>query len=202
MKVILVIISLLSILISCEKHDQNTFDKLDSIKNDTIMDKPITKNKEKLTYNKICKCGKGSLTVNTEYYITHDTLNEKSYIIINQDLVFAIDQKVVKSIKPPYKHLKRIINDQLINVPITDVYSVKCIEKDNQYAYKLYGANIYDPPHEFFSLNDLEGNWLWYFYGDRYDIYKSFGDEQVYIKKFGKQLNDLNDMIIVVPDDF
>lgn len=200
MKVLLAFISIIIILTSCGKQEQQVINDPESLKDEITPGKPIVENHEKLTYSTDCNCGNGNLTVNTEYYNVEDTLNSYNYIILNQELVFTIDQKVVKKIKPPYRQLKRIINNQLISVPITDIYSVKCIEKDNQYAYKLYGANLYDPPHEFFSLNDLEGNWLSYFYGDRYEVYESFGSDEPYIKKFGEHVIRLNDMIKVVPD--
>lgn len=213
MKIISIIVLFFGMVVSCKDENRaqtpiiNTdADSIKSVKKaeiiDSIKNQDIPKNPELLNYSKGCDCGKGNLTVNTEYYNIPDTINNYNYIITHQELVFNIDNKIIKKVIPPYKHIERMIYNQLYNVPVTDIYSVKCVQKNNEFIYSIYGGNIYDPPHEFFSFNNLEGEWLWYFYGDRYDTYKSFGDKNPYIERFGEQLNKLDDMTQVVPDWF
>lgn len=213
MKIISLIVLFFGVIVSCkdEKKAQTSIintdiDSITGVKKteiiDSIKNQDIPKNPELLNYSKSCDCGKGNLTVNTKYYNIHDTINNYNYIITHQELVFNIDNKIIKKVIPPYKHIERTIYNQPYNVPVTDIYSIKCVQKDNEFIYSIYGGNIYDPPHEFFSLNNLEGEWLWYFYGDRYDTYDSFGDYELYVKKFGEQVNKLDDMIEVIPNPF
>jgi hypothetical protein len=174
---------------------------IDSLKKDSI-NNSIKKTGELLSYEVDCTCGKGTLTANTQYINLEDTdtLSRYKYIIISQSLIFQQHGKRVKKLIPPFRKMNRMILNKKTDVPITLIAQVKCIQNKENYIYSIYGANIYDPPHEFFALCSLDGKWLWFFYGDRYDAYDSWGKHDKYVEIFGEEVNNSINMIEVTPD--
>ena len=138
------------------------------------------------------------LAVKTTYINVSDIISPYRPLIINQELFFY---KEGVKVTFPFNKRRVDLNGKPTEVFDTAICKVKChrSEKGN-WLYNIYGINNFDPPHEFFGLISPQGEWLWYYYGDRYDIYKSYGNNEEYIEEYGEELNSLKDMKQVCPD--
>lgn len=148
-----------------------------------------------------CNClnGINSVKIKSKYLI-YKNLPQDSIFVVNQKLVFLINNKEVGNYEPPFLYSHIILNGKKIKVLRTILAEAKCLENNSKnIIYSFYGFNTFDPEHEFFSLNSAKGNWLWYFYGDRYETYKKFGHQSNYIKKYGEDVTSLRNMVKVFP---
>ncbi|MBK7220998.1 MAG: hypothetical protein IPH94_06565 [Saprospiraceae bacterium] len=146
----------------------------------------------------ICKCKDGIHSVKIES--KYNDLSQDSIFVLNQKLIFMNDGVSVKTLELPFdRTLVEILNTK-VRVNKSVLSEAKClINKEGKVIYSFYGSHAFDPQHEFFSYNDENGKWLWYYYGDRYEAYKKFGDESRYKKEFGKEISSLNNMTKVFP---
>lgn len=148
-----------------------------------------------------CKCASDNkLIVRTEYIDVPDSINEFGIIIIKQSLIFENEDTIVQTLYPPFRKKVLLLNEEKIEVPLTSVSNIKCLHNGNDWIYKIYGSNEFDPPHEFFALSSLDGEWLSYYYGSKDEIYEKHSDEEKYIDQFGKEnITSLKNMIRVIP---
>ncbi|MEA5138216.1 hypothetical protein [Arcicella rigui] len=163
---------------------QEKFDDL--IKKDTIVS---------------CNCSNGinSVKIKSKYLIYKNLLQD-SIFVVNQKLVFLINNKEIGNYKPPFLYSYVSLNGKKVKVLRTILAEAKCLENNSKHIiYSFYGFNTFDPEHEFFSLNSAKGNWLWYFYGDKYETYKKYGNQSKYIKKYGAKVTSLSNMVKVFP---
>jgi len=146
--------------------------------------------------SKVCNCGKNnSLLIRSNYFLVDDSISLGGILVSKQELFF-IKNNIVSSIKiPPFRTQKIKIKEDTAIVQATNLSGVKCIKKDSGYVYLLYGINTFDPPHEFFALCSIKGDWLWYYYGNMNETFSSFGNKQKYEEFFGDEISNLNGMI-------
>lgn len=148
-----------------------------------------------------CDCGDSSrLIVETLYLTVPDSLSYHGIFIIEQKLHF-VNGKSSKFLALPFFNRKIGYKPDSLTVEETALYEVKCIFNDKRQVYMLYGGNWFDPPHEFFGLCSVDGNWLAYYYGSMYETFKEYGDYQVYEQEFGEDIHSLEEMISVLPEN-
>lgn len=149
-----------------------------------------------------CTCSNGINTVKVKSkYLTYSkNPPQDSIFILNQKLIFLIDGKEVGTYEMPFRYSEVSLFNKKFRVSKTVLTEAKCLENNSgSVIYSFYGLHTFDPQHEFFSLNSAKGEWLWYFYGDRYETYKKYGNESKYIKEYGSEVTSLNNMIEVFP---
>lgn len=150
----------------------------------------------------LCTClnGINSVKIKSKYLISNKNLPQDSIFVINQKLIFLIDNKEVGTYEMPFRYLEVSFFNKKFNLSKTVLVMAKCLENNSgNVIYSFYGLHTIDTEHEFFSLNSAKGDWLWYFYGDRYETYKKYGNKLKYIKEYGSELTSLNNMIKVFP---
>ncbi|PLK42099.1 hypothetical protein [Emticicia sp. TH156] len=147
-----------------------------------------------------CSNGTNSVKVKTKYLTYSKNSPQDSIFVINQKLFFIIDNKEVGTYEMPFFYTDVSLFNKKFKVSKTVLGGAKCLENNSKNViYSFYGFHAFDPQHEFFSLNSAKGEWLWYFYGDRYETYKKYGNESKYIKEYGSEVTSLNNMIKVFP---
>lgn len=146
-----------------------------------------------------CVCGDSvhSVKVISKYL---DSTQDSNFVL-DQKLIFLKNGIVVSTIELPFNYTSIEKLNNKVRVSKSVLLQAKClINKSGKIIYSFYGSHTFDPQHEFFSYNDENGQWLWYFYGDRYDTYKKYGNESKFIKEFGDELSSLNNMVKIFPD--
>lgn len=150
-----------------------------------------------LYLEKTCICtDRHMLKVRTSYFLVPDSINSWGWIALSQELVYQKDGEIIKSVHFPFK--KHLYQDS-ISVLSTTLRQAKCVSRGDSVIIQLYGAYHTDPPHEFFALTSIEGNWLYYYYGSMHEIYDSYGEEAIYETYFGREVNSLKHMTRISP---
>lgn len=189
---ILVVISLY--LFGCSSQTSQA--KLSKVKENINIDENQIIEKD-TTITCACNDGLHSVKVFSKYI----DLSPDSNFVLNQYLIFIKDGVNLTTIELPFDYTVVEILNSKIRVYKSVLLEAKCItSKSGKNIYSFYGAHAFDPQHEFFSYNDENGKWLWYFYGDRYETFKKIGDESNYKKEFGNELSSLNNMTEVFPN--
>ena len=161
-----------------------------------------TEDSVKKEYEIMINCDEETKILSKINYINVDkSISAFRPLVLHQQLDFYIKNKLIKSVTFPFNTSKIQLNEEVIKVQNTTICDIECLKNEKgELIYKLYGSNNFDPPHEFFGLISKRGEWLWYYYGDRYDVYKKHGDEKVYIEEYGEsQINNLGYMQEVCP---
>lgn len=168
-------------------------DKIQQIQPDSI--DVVTEKKHIVT----CNCGDSSkLIVETSYLNVPDSITYRRMLIIEQKLHF-IKKGGSKILATPFFSRTVNYNSKPLTIKETGLIEVKCISKGSRYSYKLYGIHWFDPPHEFFGLCSIEGDWLWYYYGSMHEAFKEYGNHEKYEEEFGSEIRSLKNMIDVLP---
>jgi hypothetical protein len=124
---------------------------------------------------------------------------QDSFFVLDQELIFYKNGKEVLKKDLPFKSLEIDFLNTKVKIAKSVLLKAKCIVKKNKTIYSFYGSHAFDPQHEFFSLNNEKGEWLWYYYGDKYEVYDKFGSESKYVEEFGDELSSLDEMIKIFP---
>ena len=113
-------------------------------------------------------------------------------------LIDQTDEFVVDSL-PTSFHLD---STPLGIMPILDyvLTDVKCVPTKSGVLFSVYGSSTIDPPSEFFGLLSKSDGWLWWYYGDQYEVYDENGNIDSLSNIYGADvLSDLNNMVHVLP---
>ncbi len=182
------------VMVGCSSHTSQS--KVSKINKSNNADKNKIPQKD-TTISCVCKDGLHSVKVTSKYI----DLSSDSNFVLNQKLNFMKDNVILTTIDLPFDFTVVEILNTKVSVFKTVLLEAKCItSKSGKIIYSFYGAHAFDPQHEFFSYNDENGKWLWYFYGDKYETFRKFGDESNYKKEFGNELSNLNSMIEIFPN--
>lgn len=161
-----------------------------------------TLNRKVKTFTAHCLCPPyGELSVQTEYMTCPDSINPFHLLPLSQ--VLTIQRRIDGSkitLSLPFLTWNYNLGDTTLTALQTSLSGVKCIEKDGRAIFSLRGIYCVDPPHEFFAFCSTNGEWLWYFYGSRHEIFKEFGEEESLIKYFGEEINNMGNMTKVMPE--
>lgn len=184
----------LQLFSSCKLNSENSTDRSILLRDSLII-------KE---YSGRCYCGDSIyVEVLTKYIEVPDSVCECAFgfVTIDQKINLVKGKEVIEVINPLFKKQKILLGNDSVLMSSTFINSAKCLQKDGfkKYFY-IYGSNNVDPPHEFFGVISLNGNWQWYYYGDQNNTYAKKGDDKVLKKEFGKQaFSDLKDMTDLSP---
>lgn len=149
-----------------------------------------------------CKCSDSIYRVEVLSKYIEDSNNRvsDSAMILNQKLFFFKHDECLGVLDLPFKLVRINLLGKELKISATVLYEIKCmVHASGEIIYSLYGAYAFDPKHEFFGLASSQGKWLWYFYGDRYEVYEAFGSQTPYLQQFGNELNSLENMVQVFP---
>lgn len=194
----------LTFLISCKKSIENK--EKTSLEQLQIQDfegiqSHDTLNRKVKTSTAHCLCPPyGELSVHTEYMECPDSINPFNVLPLSQILTMQTMDGNKVPLSLPFLTWKYNLGDTTLTALQTSLSGVKCIEKDGRAIFSLLGINCVDPPHEFFAFCSTNGEWLWYYYGSRHEIFKEFGEEESLIKYFGEEIRYLGNMTKIMPE--
>lgn len=148
----------------------------------------------------VISCSKdAALLVETRYIPNYDSLSLFDYYPTKQTLKVRRSNKLTSV---DFKFRTRKIEDAGTSIDVLDtaITKAKCINSVEGSIYSIYGVSVAGPSHEFFGIVSGEGDWLWYYYGDRYEVYNEYGDIDSLSAIYGEDvLNSLDGMLSTFP---
>lgn len=188
---------------SCRNSSVDHHSASTSVQDDTIEEKII---KDSLiSYSIVCKSSvTAELRIATVYF--HENLESNKSIpnlfaVKDQVLSYFVDGKKVNETKLPFTTLIVPLangKDEAI-LPVV-VHRVKALKKDGMAIYYIYGMDN-NLTSEFFGYSDSDGKWIYYYYGNKDEVYKKYGDDNDIIQLFGDEASNLDKMLIVYPPE-
>lgn len=166
-----------------------------------LSEKVLLKEPDLMTHSMECSCdGKNALEFTSLYFKVADTIGRDGFFATQQQMKLRMDGRIYPVENPATNKEYVLINNDSVHILSTTLRKVKCVKKDNDFVYSIYGSNSTDPPHEFFGVLSRSGKWLWYYYGNTNEIFKRHGKLKRITSKYPKdEIRSLKNMVDVLP---